>query len=178
MKARNRNGQSLVEAMIALSVLVTGFLGIMTLLSQSFFLSRTTSDRLIATYLASEGIELAKNLIDHDVYAGNGWGVCFAVPVGGSGDYEVDYATLTQGQNCPPAVYSGRYLIFDQTAHLYGYNFASTSTDDLAVTDFTRDIRVAVPAASQGNEIVVTSIVGWSNGQNIILEDHFYNWRP
>ncbi|MGC9599321.1 MAG: hypothetical protein ABSE18_02965 [Minisyncoccia bacterium] len=177
MKAPDRKGQSLLEAMIALGVLMTGFLGIMTLLSQSFFLSRTTSDRLTATYLASEGIELAKNLIDHDVYAGNGWGACFAIPVGGSGDYEVDYATLTQGQSCPPAAYGGRHLIFDQTAHLYGYNF-SNAADDLVVTGFTRDVRVAVPAASQGNEIVVTSIVGWPNGQTIMLEDHFYNWRP
>jgi hypothetical protein len=170
MKTRNRNGQSLVEAIIALGVLVSGFLGIMTLLSQSFFLSRTTSDRLIATYLASEGIELAKNLIDHDVSAGNGWGACF----GGGGDYEIDYATLTQGQSCPPTTSSGRHLIFDQTAHLYGYNF-SNAADVLVTTDFTRRIRVAMPTSTQ---ITVTATVGWSNGQAIILEDNFYNWRP
>ena len=176
MKIRSRKGQSLLEAMIAIGVLVVGFLGIATLLSQSFFLSRTTADRLVATNLASEGIELAKNLIDHDVRTGSGWGACFAIPVGGSGDYEIDYATLTGGQNCPPASYGGHPLVFDQTAHLYGYNFPST--DDLAVTGFTRDIRISVPTASQGNEIIVTAIVGWSNGQNIILEDHFYYWHP
>ena len=55
--------------MVAITVLTVGFLGISSLLSQSLALNRVTTNEITATYLASEGIEIAKNLIDHDVYA-------------------------------------------------------------------------------------------------------------
>lgn len=171
----NRKGQSLVELIAALGVLTVGFLGIVTLLSRSFFLSRVTADEITGTYLASEGIEITKNLIDHDVYAslasppvGSGWGSCFG---GGGGDFEFDYTTT----NCPPGIYSGTHLRFDPATHRYGYGSSGGST----ITGFTREIRISVPSAT---EIVVNSIVRWSTGplasQSINLEDHFYHWHP
>ena len=66
----SRRGQSIIEAMVAISILTTGFLGIFALLSKSFFLSRVVADETTATYLASEGMEITKNIIDHDVYTG------------------------------------------------------------------------------------------------------------
>src|SRR6185369_4698812 len=80
-----RSGQSLIEAIIAITLLTIGFLGIARLLSQSLFFTKVVSDQTTATYLAAEGIEIVKNLIDHDVYMqlhnpplGPGWGNCFA----------------------------------------------------------------------------------------------------
>ena len=60
----SRRGQTLVEALVALSILTTGFFGIVSLLTKSFQLNRTTMNDTQATYLAAEGIEIAKNLID------------------------------------------------------------------------------------------------------------------
>ncbi len=160
-------GQTLIEAMIAVSILTVGFLGIATLLSRSLFLSRVTSDELTASYLASEGIELAKNLIDHDVYASS-WGATF----GGGGDFQLDYATCTGGGACTPPLYTGAPLALDPSTNLYSYGGSMP-------TGFRRLIRVAVPSA---NEIRVNSIVTWSTGpitsQSVNLEDHFYNWHP
>lgn len=172
-KEKSRRGQTIIEAMIALSVLTSGFLGIVALLSRSFFLNRVTSDSLTATYLASEGIELAKNLIDHDVYAhlaippqGAGWDTTF----GAGGNYELDYATCTSGA-CIPTIFTGSTLKFDPATGRYSYSGPNP-------TGFARLIRITVPNA---NEIVVSSIVTWSTGiltsQSIDLEDHFYNWR-
>ena len=87
----SRRGQTLVEALVALSILTVGFVGIIVLLTRSFQLNRTTANDTQATYLAAEGIEVAKNLIDHDVYeqlSGNSsysWGSCF--PYSGSHYY-------------------------------------------------------------------------------------------
>ena len=64
-----RGGQSLIEVMVAVTALTVSFLGISSLLSQSLALNRVISNEATATYLASEGIEIAKNLIDHDFYA-------------------------------------------------------------------------------------------------------------
>lgn len=162
--------------MIALSMLTVGFLGITSLLLQSFSLNRALTSQATATYLAAEGIEIAKNLIDHDVYAhlagqGLGWGSCF----GTGGDFQLDYATIDCSSSVPPPSYDGSYLNFDPGTHQYGYAAANGAT----ATPFTRDIRVTVPNA---NEIIVNAIVQWSTGslvgQSVNLEDHFYNWHP
>ena len=165
------SGQTLVEVMVALFVLVAGFLGILSLLSQSLALSKTVNNETIATYLASEGIEIARNLVDHDMYQhlaglGTGWGTCFGLS---GGDYELDYTTT----NCPPPFYSpSDFLEFDPATNMYGYNGGSP-------TPFTRLIRVTPDSA---NELTVDSIVSWSTGpftsQNVTLEDVFYNWHP
>jgi len=176
-KNRSRIGQTLVEAMVAMTILTTGLLGMFTLLSRSFFIGRNLEDQTKGTYLAAEGIELAKNMIDHDVYLGlatggaaGGWGVCFPFGVGGNADYEIDYATKA----CPLTTFlgTGRKLNFNAATDLYGYGAGTP-------TSYVRRIRITKPSA---NEIDVQSIVTWStgplNGQSITLEDHFYNWHP
>ncbi len=162
--------------MIALSMLTVGFLGIAALLTQSFFLNRVITNQTTATYLAAEGIEITKNLIDHDVYAhlatpptGLGWGTCF----GAGGDFQIDYTTVDCSALTPYD--ASRPLSLDPITHLYGYALANGATP----TTFARDIRVTMPNA---NEIIVNSIVQWSTGplsaESVNLEDHFYNWHP
>ncbi len=174
-RTRKRKGQTIIEAVLAISVLTVGFLGIMALLSRSLFLSRVTSNELTATYLASEGIEIVKNIVDHDIYAGPpGWGSSF----GGGGDFAPDYTTCTSGigscsvGSLTPTSCPGNQLMLDPATHLYSY------TGSVA-TPFSRCVRITIVSA---NEIQVNSMVTWSTGpltsQSINLEDHFYNWHP
>ncbi len=174
---RSSSGQSLVEAMLAISILTMGFMGIFALLSKSFFLGRVVANQTTAIYLASEGIEIAKNLIDHDVYVylaggGGGWGSCFNVAAGGFKDFQMDYMTTS----CSPPFFANppAPLKLDPVTHLYNY---TTGAD----TTYVRRIRITVPN-SNPSEIVVNSIVTWSTGpitsQSINIEDHFYNWHP
>jgi len=178
------SGQTLLEVMIALFVLTVGILGILSLLSQSIFLSKTVSNQTTATFLASEGIELAKNLIDHNVYQGiafttNEWNT----GIGGGGNFELDYTTCNNLPNpatlCPtPPNYSGTFLSFDPAANVYVYAYDDLS-GGLVATPFQRLIRVT---PNGGNEITVQSIVTWNVGQpsqtSLDVEDHFYNWLP
>lgn len=173
----DHSGQTLVEVMVALFVLVTGFLGIVTLLAQSIQLSKTVSNDTIASYLAEEGVEIAANLINHDMYknvVGLGtWGGCFNLT---SGDFEVDYTTTS----CPLRLYSqDDRLEYNSQTHLYLYSFNDTTPSGQIPTGFARDIRVTINGA---NEITVNSIVTWNIGsitqQSVNVEDHFYNWLP
>ena len=174
---RSKKGQSLIEAMAALSVLTVGFLGIISLLSKSFFYGRDVSDTMKATYLASEGIEIAKNLIDHDVTVaseggGGGWGSCF----GSNGTFELDYATLDCNE-LKRNIVGGDPLFFDPTNNLYGYVADGSVSSGATPTNFIRLIRVK----GDENEITINSIVTWSTGpitnQSINAEDEFYNWK-
>jgi hypothetical protein len=162
--------------MVAITMLTVSFLGISSLLAQSLALSRVTANSVTATYLASEGIEVAKNLIDHDFYGQasgetQGWGSCF----GGGGNFELTYATydcvaLTQ------FIGQGDYLWYhNSTDHLYDYDQNGTTE-----TGFTR--KIVVTPAENGNrdEITVDAIVTWAGfsgvSNDIKLEDTFYKW--
>jgi prepilin-type N-terminal cleavage/methylation domain-containing protein len=169
---QSRRGQSLIEVMIAMSILTMAFLGIFNLLARSLVINRAVSSEATATYLAAEGVELAKTLIDHDVYAGlaNGsrsWGECF----GTGGDFEIDY----MAQDCPGSPnFNHNDLWYDPTTGLYSY---SHNTGSPAETDFTRDVQVQ---NINDHEIRVNSIVSWSSGtasSSINVEDNFYNWN-
>jgi len=161
--------------MISLGILTSGFLGIFALLSQSLSINRVTADDLTATYLAAEGVELAKNIIDHDVYAhlatppqGAGWDSSF----GGGGAFELDSASCTTGGGPCVVAFSGRTLRYDPATHLYGY----ANTVGSVATTYVRRINITVPNA---NEIVANSVVtGPVSGGSVNLEDHFYNWHP
>ena len=180
----SRSGQSIIEAIVAIAVFTTGFLGIASLLARTLFLNRVVADQVTATYLASEGIELAKNLIDHDTFeafAGDtnfGWGNCFAQP---NNDVELDYKTIASDPNdcgqLPTFVGNGDKLLFDPMSHLYYYSFDTPLGSSPITTDFTREIRVG----ENGDIITVDSIVRWSTAtvtnQSLVLEDVFYDWR-
>lgn len=158
---RSRNGQSLVEAVVAVSVLITGFMGILGLLSRSFYINRVVADDYTASYLASEGIEVVKNLIDHNVIVGSPWNSGFT-----DGSYEVEYSTAS----FPLQSFLGRNLLFSSSTDLYGYS-------GTVPTNFVRKVQIALIGQ---DEMIVNSTVSWNTGSlqsSVNLEDRFFNWR-
>lgn len=161
---RGNKGQLLIEAMIAIAVVVVGMLGILAFLLQSLSLNRVVSDQFTGAYLASEGIELTKNILDSNLIAPHAgpWNVGF-----NSGDYEIDYQDTSLVGNTA----TGRNLLYDSGTHLYGYKSGNP-------TPFERKITIKVIS---GDEIQVNSVVSWTTlgGGNfsVNLEDHFFNWR-
>ena len=75
-----KRGYMLVELMVSISLLVVGFLGFLGLLSRSLSLNRVVADQFIANYLAMEGIEITKNLIDSNIIQGSPWNQSFTTP--------------------------------------------------------------------------------------------------
>lgn len=156
----DQKGQAIVEAIVAISILVMGLLGIFSLVSRSLSLNRVIADQSTATHLAAEGIELVKNLIDTNVIQGKPWNLGLAL-----GDYEMDFndSALAPNQN--------RKLNFDSGSGQYSYDFG-------APTVFRRVITITQPTPE---EIKVNSLLKWvtrgSGEFEINLEDHFFNWR-
>jgi Tfp pilus assembly protein PilV len=157
----SERGQLLVEAMITISVIIVGIVATLTLLSRSLSLNRVVSDQFTAAYLAAEGIEVVKNLIDTNYIQGNEWNKDFD-----AGSYEVGYESRRLEK-----VSQGRQLLFDSATGRYGYALGR-------VTQFVRTVEIAPVGA---NEIKVNSIVRWktrgAGSFEINTEDHFFNWR-
>lgn len=163
MHIPTRRGQALIESIVAMSVLIIGFLAVLTLLNQSYGLNRSVADNLTATYLASEGVEMVKNIIDTNAKNGTTWNdVGVTLP----GDYILapDGRSLVAGN---PALY------YDTTANTYTYDSFGTRR-----SPFSRWIHVEFPGP---DELMVDVTVSWTGrggvNEKTVLEDHFLNWR-
>ncbi len=153
-------GQMMVEAMIAITIAVAGLLGIFSLLSRSLSLNKVVGDQVIAANLASEGIELVKNLIDSNVIQQQPWNLSI-----NPGEFEIDFISDNLSS------YQDRYLNFDSATGEYSYESSQS-------TKFKRKIIIEQPIP---DEIKINSMVKWETrggGEfEINLEDHFFNWR-
>lgn len=161
-----RSGQLLIEMLVALGILTIGFLGVTTLLSQALGLNRVVADNYTATYLATEGIEIFKNILDGNsfVQVGRGWNAGLA-----DGQYEADFKDRT----LTPQNGEVRPILFDPATHEYGY---APNVSGVPTT-FKRTITITLGRESD----TVHSVVEWTTrggGSNKLdLEDHFFNWR-
>lgn len=158
---KKNSGQVLIESMVALTIAVVGLLGILALLSQSLSLNRVVSQQLIGNYLAAEGLEIVKNIIDSNVIASRPWNDGFS-----SGDFEADYQSLSLESN------QNRPLRFDSANLFYSYGTGGPSP-------FVRTVTIEFISP---DEMKVNSVVRWTTrGRGMFevnLEDHFFNWRP
>ena len=161
-KLKVTSGQLIIEAMIGIGIAVVGLLGILTLLSRSISVNRVVGDQFIGNYLAAEGLEVVRNLIDANIIQNRPWNQGFNTV----GSFEVNYQSLSLEPS------QNRQLLFDSTNNRYNYQNGTP-------TPFKRTINI-VPIGSE--EIKVNSIVAWTtrgSGQfEVNLEDHFLNWRP
>ena len=157
---REKRGEALIEALIAITIIVVGLLGMYSLLSRSLSLTRVVTDRYVAANLASEGIEVVKNIIDTNDVELKPWNQNLS----SKGDYEVAYNSVELGP------FLGRNLFYNLATGLYSYDVLGTRTN------FVRKI-ILEPINSE--EIKVNSIVSWlSRGGAVFeinLEDHFFN---
>lgn len=150
----------MIEAMVGISIAVVGLLGVLGLVSHSLSLNHAVTDQLIGNYLAAEGIEITKNIIDANIIQKKPWNQGFS-----DGSFEADYSSLNLDFN------SNRSILFDSTTDRYGYETGSP-------TSFIRTINIELVGS---DEIKVNSIVKWTTvggGQfESDVEDHFFNWR-
>jgi len=170
-------GQSMVEAMVAMSIIVVGLLGVFTLSSNSISLNRVAADRYIAVNLASEGIELVKNLIDN-----NEWNAIPGV-IDPIEDYEIDYNDLVVKQLNSA---DGRTLYFSKEGSGY-YVYDDGDINLNVYTETTQEFKriIKIQSLNLGpnslDHVKVTSTVSWrakdGTVQYFSVEDHFYNTK-
>ncbi len=160
-RSRKNKGYILIEAIIAITIAVVGLLGIFSLLSRSLSLNRVVADRFVASYLAAEGIEIVKNLIDNNILAGKPWNEGLS-----SGTYEADYTDTALRPD------GSRFINLNGETGAYGYS-------ELVPTLMKR--RITVGNSPDGEEITVRSRVDWTTrggGKfDISLEEHLFHWR-
>ena len=155
-------GQTLVELMIAMSVMAIGFLAVFAVLSQTLGMNKITANQYAAAYLAAEGIEIVKNISDSNVVRGDVWNAGLA-----KGRFGIQY----NGESLNPD-WANQPLNFNPDTGIYSYDVGGTPTN------FVRTITIN---NINPNEIRVNSEVRWRDRGgvelSINLEDRLFDWH-
>jgi type II secretory pathway pseudopilin PulG len=152
-------GFTLLEAIVAIFLITVGIFGISGLISQMITSSTISRQKLIAAYLAQEGIEIVRNIRDKNLIEGRNWDDGLA-----AGDWQADY----DDQTLFP--YSDTFLNLETSSGLYGYGTGNP-------TIFKRKITINKP---QADILEVKVQIFWSEKgrSNIfIAQGNLYNWR-
>jgi hypothetical protein len=152
-------GFTLIEAITAIFLTTVGIVGISGLISQSITYSTISRQKLIASYLAQEGIEIVRNIRDTNLLEGESWDNGLA-----PGNWQADY----NDQSLSP--YNDAFLNIENASGLYGY-------DSGRPTSFKRKIILNKPSA---DVLEVRVQILWSEkgrSHQFTAQENLYNWR-
>lgn len=174
-----KKGFSLVETMVAISIIIFSILGPLTLTSFSLKASSTAKNNLIAGSLAQEGIELIRAKRGDNVLSGGSANWLFGMGnPGGSGTIcfdargcSIDAYDLNP-QVCPSGA-SACILRFDG---VYNHKTGNPSTNPDTI--FKRIIKLT--EINPGIEVRMIVTVSWVErfgNQSVTVEENMFNWQ-
>ena len=192
-----QDGFSLVETLVAISILLVVMIGPMTISMSTARSTSFSSEQVVAFFLAQEGAELAQRARDQflldffddpvanptpwgdflDETAAGQYGLCYQTA--GCGLELVDgsaVGALAAPKSCASL---GCKVYFDAAGGRARYTYAVSGNEQ---TDYTRTIRFTkVPVgASADDDVRVVSEVTWRSGsfrqlQSVKVETHLFN---
>lgn len=174
LECKEKKGFTLVETLVAITILLIAIVGPMTAASRGLHNVFTARDQITATYLAQESIEQVYMLRDENALeeVGNGgsasatWQWYSDLPNGckdGSGcDYDVQTDTF---QDCGDIRNCNLYSS-STSGILYSYNDSGTQSP------FTRVTKVIENPAAPEREAFVTVTVTWEGPPTVGLQEY------
>jgi Tfp pilus assembly protein PilV len=183
-KAGHKKGFSVVEALIAISILSVGLTAGMTLLASSMRVVSQTNDATVATYLASEGIEIVREARDSAILTkynaglGGTWDGAFSGCNTANGKYclvdSISSPPTIQVCTGTPCTHNDTALYMSTASGSAGqYTIASSGN---TLTNFKREVGLTPVPTGDGYKI--TSTVSYTNRgttNTISMNDFIYN---
>jgi type II secretory pathway pseudopilin PulG len=168
--ARNQKfltGFTLLETLVAVTILALVVIGPLTLAVKSISAAMISQNQIIAFYLSQEAMEYIGNIRDSNFLQGKNWLDGLADCAGASGCYvDIPNNKITAcAGGCPKIKYDGYY-----------YNYASGEE-----TIFTRTVRITPNIGGNPDEIEVDVVAQWSERfgiqKSFIVQKNFFRWK-
>ena len=174
---KNPKGFTLIELLIAIFVLSVGMLGAYVAIQKSASIASYSYNRLIAAYLAQEGIEIVRNVKDTNLLED------FANPPVlwneglDANIYQAQYSSITNCTDLGPSLLPCSSCDdFTQLAFLMKGNNCYYNYADGVNTIFKRKVSIIKVGE---DELDIAATVYWKDGTQIRefkAWDKFYNW--
>ena len=179
-------GFTLVETLVAISIFTLSILALLVVLTQGISNTTYAKSKIVASYLAQEGIEYIRNMRDTFVLYGAtsqaGWDAfnnklasCSST---GNGCFfnadNLNYSDSTQPMSdiiltaCSSSLCSNGALFYDSTTGEYGFSGVASG--------YTRKITMSQVSA---DETKILSTVYWTQGSgsySIVFSESLFNW--
>lgn len=171
---RNRGGQGLIETMVAIGIFITGMISSVALIIGSLAAGQQSSDQIVASNLAWEGIEVVKNIRDSNYLAGAAWNTGLT----GADTSAIaiwDDAANTWTINFSPSALTDAAAVMYRSAGIYKQ---STTTPPGQATNFSR--LITLDPNGTVNMLIVRSQVLWTEkgaSRTTTAETRLYDWR-
>lgn len=163
MKTMESKGFTLIEIIASVFIITIGIGGVFSVITKYSQMTQWETENFIASYLAQEGIEIARNIRDTNwVKEAASWKDGLTICASGC---EADY-----GDTALTAWTTGNYLYIDHTTGLYKY-IASPEEDDVK-TIFKRKIIITEVG---DDELDIQVDVDW--GITTTIKEHIFNWK-
>ncbi len=173
-------GFTLVETLIAISIFSMSLVALMSILGGGISDTNYAKQKIIASYLAQEGIEYIRNMRDTAVlYSANGNWNSFRTQLtscnqGDNKECGFDNSVLSTNSNfifkCP----GDQCKLYIDNGKYHTYDISSANTD----SGFVRKIWMDTTGLGQ-DEVKTYSKVEWTQGSgtySIIFSENLFNW--
>lgn len=161
---KSGGGFTILEIIIAIAVITLAVGSLVALTSFSVSTVPVSKQKLVATYLAQEGIEIVRNIRDKNFLQDQNWRIGIS-----SGAWEIDYGTASLSQ-----AYASNFLRVNSNGY---YNYAAG-----ILTQFQRKITISdnPDGDATSEDISVKSEIIWQDkgkAYSVALESWLYNWQ-
>ncbi|MEX0919322.1 MAG: prepilin-type N-terminal cleavage/methylation domain-containing protein [Parcubacteria group bacterium] len=175
IKINKQKGFTLVESLVAISILVMAITGATSAIQSGISSYIFSKDQIIAFYLAQEGFEQIRNIRDENSLSDRHWLAGLAEDSDdpcyfGEACY-VDPVNSTQAIRCELGPGQCPVLRQDDTNGFFGYDVSWSPTI------FTRDITLS---SVDDDELTITVEVTWSKGivsRSFTAKENIMNWN-
>ncbi|MBU4480158.1 type II secretion system GspH family protein [Patescibacteria group bacterium] len=162
---KSNRGFTLVETLVAITILLVSIAGPMSLSQQGLKSTRLSKNQITAFYLAQDAVEFIKNKTITNILDSRSFD--FGLNPCDPGPCRIDTTDASTNACGGPCD-----LLHKSPEGLYGYDGSWTETD------FRRKITVTEGVANP-DELLVTVEILWDNGvKNIIVKDSIFDPSP
>jgi len=180
-----QQGFTLVETLVAIAIFASSITALMSISARGINDNVFVKNKLTASYLAAEGVELVRNMRDNAALGSqssywtssflvstspNGVNYCFTPDTPGSTIKYcyIDTLDIPNPEAFPCPENGCPRLKYNNENGTYGYNSGQE-------TNFVRTITVSPTAGNESKEVIVNSSVSWTQGNKTFTTSYQYN---
>lgn len=177
---KTKKGFTLIETLVAITILATAIAGPLTIAAKSFMAATVVKDRITAFYLAQDAIEYIRWKRDTNRLAGAAWltGLTNCISAAGTQACNVDSTenSATPPTLCPTLTTCTVMRYLDDPNNRFTYTGGTQSTISLR-----RAVVIQTPVGGSVDEASLTVTVSWSDQagitRSVVVRENIFNWQ-